>query len=83
MKQTAQPAPHAPAPVNGNHRQLSTREREIVELASRGHTDKEIADQLGIGVASVNTYWRRVFKKVKAQSRVAAFARIRAPDRVT
>ena len=43
---------------------LSAREREVLQLVARGCRTKEIADHLGVGVKSVETYRRRLIKKL-------------------
>jgi DNA-binding NarL/FixJ family response regulator len=40
---------------------LSPREREVLELLACGYLYKEIADKLGIMVATVVTYIRRIY----------------------
>ncbi len=39
---------------------LSDRERQLLDLAGTGHTDTQIAQELGISEATVATYWGRV-----------------------
>jgi PAS domain S-box-containing protein len=53
---------------------LSTREREIVLLAAGGLTDKEIAKDLGLTLASVRTYWERLRNKLGASNKSHAVA---------
>ena len=45
-------------------------------MIARGKTDKEIAIDLGIALATVKTHLRIVFSKLKVHSRAAAVARI-------
>jgi DNA-binding NarL/FixJ family response regulator len=54
---------------------LSTREREVLELLARGYLYKEISDNLGISVATVNTYIRRIYEKLHVRSRSQAVAK--------
>jgi DNA-binding NarL/FixJ family response regulator len=54
---------------------LSAREREVLELLARGYLYKEISDNLGISVATVNTYIRRVYEKLHVRSRAQAVAK--------
>lgn len=54
---------------------LSARETEILRLLARGHRSKEIADELGIGVGTVNTHVRHVYEKLHVRSRAEAVAR--------
>src|SRR5689334_19847036 len=39
---------------------LSQRERQLLDYAVRGYTDQAIANELGISLATVGTYWGRV-----------------------
>lgn len=58
--------------------ELSKREREVVKLASDGHTDQGICRILGISVGTLGTYWARIRQKTGYASRsetTAAFAR--------
>jgi DNA-binding NarL/FixJ family response regulator len=59
----------------GNSEDLSPREREVLELLARGYLYKEIADSLGIGVATVTTYIRRIYEKLHVRSRAQAVAK--------
>ena len=51
---------------------LSPRERVVVRLIAEGKANKEIADELGIGAASVKTYVSRLFMKLGAHDRTQA-----------
>jgi DNA-binding CsgD family transcriptional regulator len=46
-----------------------------LELLARGYLYKEIADSLGIGVATVTTYIRRIYEKLHVRSRAQAVAK--------
>jgi two-component system response regulator NreC len=48
---------------------LSRRERQVLELLARGYARREIAERLGIGVKSIETYRSRVAEKLGAQTR--------------
>jgi DNA-binding NarL/FixJ family response regulator len=54
---------------------LSERERRVLELLATGCLYKEIADQLGISVTTVNTYIRRIYEKLHVRSRGQAVAK--------
>ncbi len=54
---------------------LSPREREVLEMVTRGYRYKEIADKLNISVPSVNTYIRRTYEKLHVCCRAEAVAR--------
>ena len=51
---------------------LSKREWEVLIMLARGFKYQEIADDLCIGVASVNTYIRRTYRKLRVSSRARA-----------
>jgi DNA-binding NarL/FixJ family response regulator len=59
-------------PANG----LSKRENEVLALLAQGFLYKEIADTLGIGCETVNTYIRRIYEKLDVHSRAQAVALI-------
>ncbi len=49
--------------------ELSDRERQVLVSVARGYTSKEIATELGISSASVDSYRLRVSRKLSAKSR--------------
>lgn len=55
--------------------ELSKRENEVLTLLAQGYLYKEIADALGIGIETVNTYIRRIYEKLHVHSRAQAVAR--------
>lgn len=65
---------------------LSGQERRLLELAVGGAHNKLIADQLGLSLGTVATYWRRIFAKTgKCPQRsvladVVQFAAARVPS---
>ncbi len=50
----------------GSLEQLSEREREVFELLTRGHSNKEIAVALDVAPSTVSTYRVRIFEKLGA-----------------
>jgi len=56
------------------------REEQVLVLAAKGLTDKEIAIKLGISPDTVGTYWRRILAKYQAASRTEVVAKY-ASDR--
>ena len=52
----------------------SARQREILDLAAEGRTDKEIARRLGVSPDTVDFHWRRVRARYGASSRTEAVA---------
>lgn len=55
---------------------LSPREEEILKLLAKGHRSKEIAEQLQIGLGTVNTHVRHIYEKLHVRSRAEAVARL-------
>ena len=53
---------------------LSPREREIIGLAAGGRTNKEIADQLGLSVRTVERHLSNIYLKVGVTGRIARTA---------
>ncbi len=51
---------------------LTEREQEILGLSAGGHSDRTISKLLGISDNTVNTHFRRLFRKLGANSRVQA-----------
>jgi PAS domain-containing protein len=51
---------------------LSTREEQILLLASRGLTDRHISGELGIRAGTINTHWSRIRLKLGAATRSEA-----------
>ncbi|MEM9070751.1 MAG: FHA domain-containing protein [Myxococcota bacterium] len=48
---------------------LSQRELEVLELLTLGHTQREIAERLGVGTKSVETYRSRIGEKLGLRTR--------------
>lgn len=53
---------------------LSPRELEVLALLARGFTYREIANSFHISESTVNTYGRRIYKKLHVRSRAKAVA---------
>ena len=65
----------ASMPVGQAARQLAhltQREHQVLELLSKGHPDKDIADRLGISIYTVHEHVRNVFEKLGAHNRTEA-----------
>jgi len=54
---------------------LSAREDQILQLVSKGHSNKLIADKLDMNYETVCTHLKRVFKKLHVNSRTEAAIR--------
>jgi DNA-binding NarL/FixJ family response regulator len=68
------PAPEpAPADVQS---ELTSREREILNLLCEGFLYKEIADQLGVSGHTVHFHIRHIYSKLQVRSRTQAVAKV-------
>lgn len=54
---------------------LTRRERQVLDLLSRGFRYREIADRLEIGLETVRTHIRHVYDKLEVRSRTEATAK--------
>ncbi|HEY9153662.1 MAG TPA: response regulator transcription factor [Opitutaceae bacterium] len=54
--------------------ELSPREKQVLERLARGDSLKYIAGELGVGMATVGTYVRRIYEKLQVHSRGQAVA---------
>ncbi len=48
--------------------QLTDREREVLSLIAEGHSNKEIASRLGIGVRTIETHRERIMRRLDIHS---------------
>ncbi len=64
--------------VNGwNPPQLTAREGEVLLWVSRGKTNRDIADILGMSPRTVNKHLEHIFEKLGVETRTAAAAAAR------
>jgi DNA-binding CsgD family transcriptional regulator len=54
---------------------LSARELSVLELSSKGLTDKQIAATLNVSLGTVHTYWTRIRMKWRGKTRAEIVAR--------
>jgi DNA-binding NarL/FixJ family response regulator len=57
-----------PAEKEAEPSPLSPREREIVQLLAEGHSNKEVADHLGISVKTAETHRTNIMRKMNFRS---------------
>lgn len=50
--------------ARGRPRELSKREREVLKLAAEGYKNREIAEQFGIAVKTVETHRANIMNKL-------------------
>lgn len=70
-----------PAPEAAGLDALTTREKQVAGLVTNGHTNRQIAQRLGVSDKTVEAHLARVFSKLGVGSRAAvasAVARLRA-----
>jgi DNA-binding CsgD family transcriptional regulator len=68
------------ARATATRRDLTAREREVLELVSDGLEDGEIANQLRVAQSSVSALLRSAMAKLDSRTRVQAVARLAAVD---
>jgi DNA-binding NarL/FixJ family response regulator len=66
-----------PVTVAEQVEELSTREREILELLAFGFSNKQIADRLGLTDGTVRWHLRHVYHKLHVRSRTEAVLKFR------
>jgi len=54
------------------NRSLSLREKQVWRLLSQGKSNREIAEELQLSMATVKTYLRRLYSKLGVASRAEA-----------
>jgi len=64
-----------PTVAVGEEAHLTTREEDVLRLLAKGRRSKEIADELGVGIGTVNTHVRHIYEKLHVRSRAEAVAR--------
>jgi DNA-binding NarL/FixJ family response regulator len=62
-------------PAAAGDEALSERERQVLDLLSHGHPEKQIADRLNISQHTVHTYIRRIYEKLQVHSHAQAVAK--------
>ena len=53
---------------------LTNREKQLLDLAGNGFTDRKTAEVLGISVNTVSTYWKRLYNRMGVETRAQAVA---------
>ena len=60
---------------NSGLAKLTPREREVLELLSKGYVDKEIAQAMGIGIWTVHDHIKNIFERLHVRTRTEAAIR--------
>lgn len=70
---------HRRAQIAEADAELTPREQEVLELASQGATNKEIADRLYLSVGTVKNHVHNILEKLhlKNRAQIAAYARMK------
>ena len=53
---------------------LNARERRVLSLASKGHTNKEIADELGLATQTIKNHMSTIIRKLNVRRRSGAIS---------
>jgi LuxR family maltose regulon positive regulatory protein len=56
---------------------ISSREKQVLDLLTAGHTNQSIADTLGITLTTVKSHAGAIYTKLGVKSRTQAIARAR------
>ena len=75
MNHTQQPEKQPQPSVHLSHRQL-----EIARMVAEGHSNKIIADNLGISYWTVQSHLKYAYAKYQVTTRAALIARLKAED---
>jgi PAS domain S-box-containing protein len=54
---------------------LTPRELEVVALAAEGHSGPELAQELVLSPATINTHFKNIYRKLEVRTRAAAVAK--------
>ena len=65
---------------DGQHVQLTPRQRQILELLKAGKVNKEIANELGIGLGTVKQHMVALFKRLNVRNRTMAVSQDMSRD---
>jgi DNA-binding NarL/FixJ family response regulator len=60
---------------NSGLAKLTPRERQVLELLSKGHVDKEIAQAMGISIWTVHDHIKNIFERLHVRTRTEAAIR--------
>lgn len=82
FEQLANLTPQPPAFVFKHDLGLTRREQQLVQMISRGLTNKEIAAQLNLSEQTVKNHVHRMLRKLGASDRFGAVERCRVPGAV-
>ena len=63
---------HRRGPSSRQTENLTPREEEVLRLVSQGYINKEIADQLGVGVETVRQHLKNCYAKLHVRTRTEA-----------
>ncbi len=61
-----------PSPADSSNEILTKREKDVLQLIINGKANKEIAGELSIGVTTVKSFIRKIFKKLEVANRAQA-----------
>jgi len=79
FQQLANPTPQPATFVFKHDLGLTRREQQLVQMISRGFTNKEIAGQLNLSEQTVKNHVHRMLRKLGASDRLGAVERCRVP----
>lgn len=57
--------------LKDSYEQLTTRERQVLQLIAEGRTNREVADSLGLAVKTIDTHRTRLMGKLNIHDQTA------------
>ena len=67
------PQPGAAVPGSRAHKaELTERELEVLRLVAQGHSNREIAESLGLSINTIECHAKNIFRKLEVRTRSAA-----------
>ena len=70
--ESSSPRIDQPPPGQGDAKELTPRELQVLRLVAQGLTDAQIAEQLVISYRTVNAHLTSIYRKINVSSRSAA-----------
>jgi DNA-binding NarL/FixJ family response regulator len=72
------PAPAGAAPGADPESSLTARELDVLQYVARGHSNREIARELGLSINTVECHAKNIYRKLSVRSRAGAVYSARA-----
>jgi NarL family two-component system response regulator LiaR len=57
--------------------QVTPREREVLQLVSKGHSYKEISHKMGVSHETVKKHLKNIYRKLNVQNKIEALNKVK------